>query len=88
VIGRDRARPRVVHALGWCGHGLALSLASGAWVARLLDGAPTARAPRTAARSRRARVVPRRRARAAGEALRWLSFRAAVGAMAVMDRIG
>jgi len=28
--------PGVLHAGGWCGHGVALSLASGAWVAELL----------------------------------------------------
>ena len=36
VIGRDRERPALVYALGWCGHGLALSVASGAWIARLV----------------------------------------------------
>ena len=69
--------PAVVHALGWCGHGLALSVASGAWIARMvfedrpLDGAWV---------RDRSPLLP-------GEAVRWLSFRAAVGAMAVMDRV-
>ena len=36
MSGRDRGRPAVVYALGWCGHGLALSVASGAWIARLV----------------------------------------------------
>ncbi len=77
VLGRDRERPAVVHALGWCGHGLALSVASGAWIARLvfesrpLDGAwGRDRSP----------LLP-------GEAVRWLSFRTAVAAMAVLDRV-
>jgi len=79
VIGRDRDRPAVLYALGWCGHGLALSVASGAWIARLVfeprpfeQGQPWFRdsSPRLA-----------------GEAVRWLSFRAAVGAMAVLDRV-
>ena len=77
VLGRDRERPAVVHALGWCGHGLALSVASGAWIARLvlesqpLDGAWF---------RDRSPLLP-------GEAVRWLSFRTAVAAMAVMDRV-
>ena len=36
VIGRDRERPALLYALGWCGHGLALSVASGAWIAGLV----------------------------------------------------
>ena len=33
-------RPAVLHVGGWCGHGVALALASGGWVASLLlDGA-------------------------------------------------
>jgi gamma-glutamylputrescine oxidase len=77
VIGRDRERPAVLHALGWCGHGLALSVASGAWIATLtfdrasVDGAWFRDS---------SPLLP-------GEALRWLSFRAAVGAMAVLDRV-
>jgi gamma-glutamylputrescine oxidase len=40
VIGRARGRPSVLHAVGWCGHGIGLSVASGAWIARMLcDGA-------------------------------------------------
>lgn len=36
AIERTRSRPAVLHAVGWCGHGLALSVASGAWIARML----------------------------------------------------
>jgi len=79
MIGRDRDQPAVLYALGWCGHGLALSVASGAWIARLVfeprrlqSGQPWFRDS-----------APRLR----GEAVRWLSFRAAVGAMAVLDRV-
>ena len=43
VLGRDRDRPAVVHALGWCGHGVALSVASGAWIARLVFESARAR---------------------------------------------
>jgi glycine/D-amino acid oxidase-like deaminating enzyme len=77
VLGRDRDQPALVHALGWCGHGVALSVASGAWITRLvfedhaLDGSwSRGRSP----------MLP-------GEALRWLSFRTAVGAMTVLDRV-
>jgi gamma-glutamylputrescine oxidase len=89
VIGRDRARPRVVHAVGWCGHGLALSLASGAWVARLLDGGLAGAGAKDLPLDLAELAWFRAGAPALrGEALRWLSFRAAVGAMAVMDRMG
>ena len=67
----------MVYALGWCGHGLALSLASGAWIARLLFDPISFDAPWFRDSSPR---LP-------GEAVRWLSFRAAVGAMAVLDRV-
>ena len=79
VIGRDHERPALLYALGWCGHGLALSVASGAWIARLVfeprrlqQGQPWFRGSSP---------------RLPGEALRWLSFRAAVGAMTVLDRV-
>jgi len=37
VIARWQRNPHVVHVGGWCGHGIALSLTSGQWVADLLD---------------------------------------------------
>jgi gamma-glutamylputrescine oxidase len=77
VLGRDRDRPAVVHALGWCGHGVALSVASGAWIARLVLESRALDGPWFRGRSP---LLP-------GEAVRWLSFRAAVGAMAVLDRV-
>jgi glycine/D-amino acid oxidase-like deaminating enzyme len=77
VIGRDRDRPAVLYALGWCGHGLALSIASGAWIARLVFEPDRLEGPWFRDSSPR---LP-------GEAVRWLSFRAAVGAMAVLDRV-
>ena len=40
AIERMPDRPGVLHVVGWCGHGLALALAAGAWVTSLLcDGA-------------------------------------------------
>jgi len=77
VIGRDRERPAVLYALGWCGHGLALSVASGAWIARLVFEPRRLEGPWFRGSSPR---LP-------GEAVRWLSFRAAVGAMAVLDQV-
>jgi glycine/D-amino acid oxidase-like deaminating enzyme len=31
-------RPQVLHVGGWCGHGIALGVAAGKWVASLLAG--------------------------------------------------
>jgi gamma-glutamylputrescine oxidase len=76
LIGRWRENPAVVHAVGWCGHGVALSVASGAHVTELLRGD---RAASTLAWQRSAApYVPI-------EPLRWLSFQAAVGAMSWLD---
>jgi glycine/D-amino acid oxidase-like deaminating enzyme len=80
-IGRDPRRPGVVHALGWCGHGLALSVAAGEWLSRLILDPPELADLAQLAWSRAAPpALP-------GEALRWLSFRAAVGALALLDRV-
>jgi glycine/D-amino acid oxidase-like deaminating enzyme len=72
AFGRDPARPALLYAAGWCGHGLALSVAAGDWLARLLDDRSATADPRPPA-------LP-------GEALRWLGFHAAVGAMSLLDR--
>jgi glycine/D-amino acid oxidase-like deaminating enzyme len=79
VIGRDRARPALLYALGWCGHGLALSVASGAWISRLVFEPRGLQPEQPWFRGSSPRLP--------GEALRWLSFRAAVGAMALLDRV-
>jgi gamma-glutamylputrescine oxidase len=80
-IGRDPRRPGVVHALGWCGHGLALSVAAGEWLSRLLLHPPEQTDLASLAWSRAAPpALP-------GELLRWLSFRAAVGTMVLLDRV-
>jgi gamma-glutamylputrescine oxidase len=84
ALGRDPLRPRVVHAVGWCGHGLALSVASGEWIARLLLDAPADQAPADLAQFAWSRGSP---PRLPGEALRWLSFRGAVAGMALLDRV-
>jgi gamma-glutamylputrescine oxidase len=70
--------PSVVHAVGWCGHGVALSLASGAWVASMVcDGAAPHELPWF-------RALP---PKVPFEAARWLGFRATVAAMSLMDRL-
>jgi gamma-glutamylputrescine oxidase len=77
AIHRLRDRPSVLHAVGWCGHGVALSLASGAWVADMLgDGAVTEDLPwfRTDPP-----LLP-------GELTRWAGFRGSVRLMQLRDR--
>lgn len=78
VVGFDRRRPRVLHAGGWCGHGIALSLASGAWVAALLSGEAPADQPWLRAA---APWVPL-------EPARFLGVKVVLSAMAWQDRRG
>jgi glycine/D-amino acid oxidase-like deaminating enzyme len=77
AIGRVRGRPGVVHVGGWSGHGVALSLASGPWVAALVhDGTAGTDLPWF---RERPPLVP-------FEPLRWTAFRATVAAMRALDR--
>jgi gamma-glutamylputrescine oxidase len=78
AIQRLRDRPGILHVGGWSGHGVALSLASGAWVAALVcDGA----APEDLPWFRdRPPLVP-------GEPIRFAAFHAAVAAMQALDRM-
>jgi len=76
AIQRLRDRPRVLHALGWCGHGVALSLASGAWLADMLCGLPHADLPWF---RKDLPLLP-------GEVTRWAGFQAGVGFMGLLDR--
>ena len=76
AIHRLPDRPRVLHALGWCGHGVALSLASGAWLADMLGGRPHADLPWF---RKDLPLLP-------GEVTRWAGFRASVGLMTLLDR--
>jgi gamma-glutamylputrescine oxidase len=79
AIARSRDRPALLHAIGWCGHGLALSVASGAWIAHMLcDGAVREDLPWF---RHDPPLVP-------SEALRWAGFHASVGAMKLLDRVG
>jgi glycine/D-amino acid oxidase-like deaminating enzyme len=77
TIGARRGRPGVLHLVGWCGHGLALSIAAGAWVAAGLDHSATSPLPRLRDRPP---LVPT-------EGLRWLVCRSATAAMALRDRL-
>lgn len=78
AIERMRERPSVVHALGWCGHGVALSVASGAWVTHILcDGAMKEDLPWYRDKPP---LLPL-------EALRWAGFHAGVRMLALLDRI-
>jgi gamma-glutamylputrescine oxidase len=78
AIDRWVENPAVVHVVGWCGHGVALSLASGAWVTKLLlDGAVSEDLPWYRSNPP---LVPL-------EPVRWLSFRAAVGVMGMLDQL-
>jgi gamma-glutamylputrescine oxidase len=77
TIGARRGRPGVLHLVGWCGHGLALSIAAGAWVADGLDHSAVSPLPRLRDRPP---LVPT-------EGLRWLVCRSATAGMALRDRI-
>jgi gamma-glutamylputrescine oxidase len=78
VIQRLPDRQTVVHVGGWCGHGIALSVASGAWVAHLIHhGQPPEALPWFRDNPP---IVP-------CELIRWCSFRAVVGMMSLIDRL-
>jgi len=77
TIGAHRGRPGVLHLVGWCGHGLALSVAAGAWVAAGLDQSAASPLPRLRDRPP---LVPT-------EGLRWLVCRSATAVMALRDRL-
>lgn len=77
AVQHVRGCPWLVHAVGWCGHGLALSIAAGAWVTHVLcEGAAPDDLPW---HRERPPLVP-------SEPLRWLGVRASVAAMTLGDR--
>jgi gamma-glutamylputrescine oxidase len=78
AIDWARGNPPLLHAVGWCGHGIALAVASGAWVTQMLcDGA----APEDLPWYRNdPPLLP-------FETARWTGFRAAVQALAWLDTI-
>jgi gamma-glutamylputrescine oxidase len=78
AIERARGKPSLLHAVGWCGHGLALSIACGAWITRMIvDGAVSHDLPWYRDNPP---LLP-------FETLRWAGFQAGVRAMAMLDRI-
>jgi len=78
AIQRMSRRPSVLHVLGWCGHGLALSVASGAWVTHLLcDGAAQEDLPWYRDNPP---LLP-------FEPLRWLAVQANIRIMSFLDRM-
>jgi glycine/D-amino acid oxidase-like deaminating enzyme len=78
VIGELRGRSGVVYAGGWCGHGIALSVSAGAWVAHLVD---TGQPPEALPWFRPvAPLLPI-------EPVRWAGFRVGTWAMSMLDRM-
>lgn len=78
AIERMRERPSMVCAVGWCGHGIALSVASGEWVSRILyDGAAPDDLPWHRAQPPLLPLEP----------VRWAGFQATVRLMSLLDRI-
>ena len=78
AIQRARENPAVIHVVGWCGHGVALSLASGAWVSHMLyDNAVPEDLPWY---RNNPPLVP-------FEPIRWIAFRTGVGIMSLQDRL-
>lgn len=78
AIERARSNPSLLHAVGWCGHGLALAVACGAWISRMmLDGAVNRDLPW---HRDNPPLLP-------FETLRWAAFQAGVRALAMLDRI-
>jgi gamma-glutamylputrescine oxidase len=77
VIGRLRDYPTVLYVGGWCGHGIALSISAGKWVAHLLRyGEPPQELPWF-------RDCP---PLLPSELLRWVGFGVVVNLMAYQDR--
>jgi gamma-glutamylputrescine oxidase len=77
AIARARGRACVTHVVGWCGHGVALSIASGAWVTRMLcDGAAPEDLPWYRDDPPGVPLAP----------VRKVAFDVAIGAMQLLDR--
>ncbi|MFY9821259.1 MAG: FAD-dependent oxidoreductase, partial [Thermoanaerobaculia bacterium] len=78
AIQRSRRNSAVLHVVGWCGHGVALSVASGRWVAELLcDGATEEDLPWF---RNDPPLIP-------SELARWVGFQSSVRMMSWMDQI-
>jgi gamma-glutamylputrescine oxidase len=78
ALGRVRPGSPLLQAVGWCGHGVALSVASGAWIAQILcDGAAPDDLPWY-------RDAP---PRLSFEPARWTALWAGVRMMTMLDRV-
>lgn len=78
AIQRSKRNPAVLHVVGWCGHGVALSVASGQWVSAMLcDGAAPEDLPWF---RNHVPLIP-------SELARWVGFQASVKMMGWLDRI-
>lgn len=78
AIQRSRRNPAVLHVVGWCGHGIALSVASGPWVSALIcEGAAGEDLPWF---RNQLPLIP-------SELARWVGFQSSVRMMSWMDRI-
>jgi glycine/D-amino acid oxidase-like deaminating enzyme len=78
LIGRLRDHPAIVYVGGWCGHGIALSMSSGAWVTHLIN------------HQRPPENLPWFRDRAPWlplEPVRWLGVPISGWAMSMLDRL-
>jgi gamma-glutamylputrescine oxidase len=77
-IHYTRGESAVLHAVGWCGHGVALSVASGEWIAGLMcDGQAQESLPWFRAAPP---LIP-------FEPVRWAGFQAGVRVMSWLDQI-
>ncbi|MGB8507548.1 MAG: FAD-dependent oxidoreductase [Pyrinomonadaceae bacterium] len=77
-IHYSRGRASVLHAVGWCGHGVALSVASGDWIAGLMCGDEVEETLPWFRES--PPLIP-------FEPLRWVGFHAGVKMMSWLDQI-
>lgn len=77
AIQRSKRNPAIVHVVGWCGHGIALAVASGEWIATLMsDGARHEDLPWF--RNDPPLIAP--------ELVRWVGFQSSVQWMSWLDR--
>lgn len=77
-IHYSRGRGSVLHAVGWCGHGVALSVAAGDWIASLMCGDDV---DETLPWFRESPpLIP-------FEPVRWAGFRAGVKMMSLLDHV-
>ncbi|HEV7241679.1 MAG TPA: FAD-dependent oxidoreductase [Thermoanaerobaculia bacterium] len=78
AIQRSKRNSSVLHVVGWCGHGVALAVASGQWVSALIcDGAAKEDLPWF---RNDLPLIP-------SELARWVGFQSSVRMMSLLDRI-